>query len=257
MTEEKFRVFLNYVAAVILSFCVFGMIVWAWESFNTVPPQTHKIILTVSPDSIYESKKFSYYTDSLIQVIGKHEQVIADKYESVLDEKADSQKYWSIAGVLVSVILGIAGFFGFKTFKDIESGCRKTAEDVANEKAKEESTKTSKSETKEYLEGHLAAEIRNASNVYLGNQESHIKEMVKNAVVNTLADVSDKIDELSDKLEELDSRLTMLERSGNTSGEQQTEPISSEATNPPTDNSSGISGNSGKTIAIGEVNLFE
>lgn len=255
MTDDKFRIFLNYVAAIILGCCILGMIVWAWTSFKTIPPQTHKIILTVSPDSVYDSKKFSYYTDSLIQVIGKHEHVIADKYEAVLDEKADSQKYWSIAGVLVSVVLGVAGFFGFKTFKDIESGCKKTAEEVANEKAIEVAKTTSKSESQEYLNSHLVMEVQNASNVYFGNQESHIKEMVENAVATSLSEMVDKIDALSEKLDDVDSRLTMLERSVNTNGTPKTDPNTETA--PSTDTPSKTSDDSDNTIATAEINLFE
>ena len=114
MNEEKFHMFLNYMAAILLSLCFVGIIVMACKCFTAQAPQTHRIVITVSPDSVYDDAKFSYYTDSLISVINKHEHVIADRYEAILEDKADTQKYWSIAGILVSTILGIAGFFGFK-----------------------------------------------------------------------------------------------------------------------------------------------
>lgn len=254
MTDEKFRIFLNYVAAIILCCCILGMIAWAWASFNTVPPQTHKIILTVSPDSVHDSKKFSYYTDSLIQVIGKHEHVIADKYEAVLDEKVDSPKYWSIAGVLVSVVLGVAGFFGFKTFKDIESDCKKTAEDVANEKAIEVAKATSKNESQQYLDSHLSIEVQNASDVYLGNQERHIEDMVRNAVASAQNEFSDNIDELYEKLNDLDSRLTVFEGTVNTNDMQHTSSDQRTAEDPMENTSNACDNNHAVTD---DISLFE
>ena len=125
MNEEKFHMFLNYMSAIILSLCFVGIIVMACKCFTAKAPQTHRIVITVSPDSVYDDAKFSYYTDSLISVINKHEHVIADRYEAILEDKADTQKYWSIAGILVSMILGIAGFFGFKSIKDIERAAKK------------------------------------------------------------------------------------------------------------------------------------
>lgn len=253
MSEEKFRVFLNYIAAVILGFCVMGMIVWAWNCFRAVYPQTHVITLTVSPDSIYDSERFSYYTDSLIQVINKHEHILADKYEAMLDEKADSQKYWTIAGVLVSIIIGVTGFFGFKSLKDIEADCKKTAEDVAREKAIEIATVTSRNDTKDYLDSHLATEVLNASNTYLGNQENHIEEMVINAVMRSRTEMTDRIDELSEKNNDLDGRLTALERKSNIVDSQQTSSdlgqseISSVSISAANDNSTDSGG----------INLFE
>lgn len=79
--------------------------------------------MTVSPDSIYNEEKFSYYTDSLMQVINKHEHVIEERYNAILEEKYNTQQYWTIAGILTTVVITILGFFGYKSFKDIETKC--------------------------------------------------------------------------------------------------------------------------------------
>lgn len=245
MNEEKFHIFLNYVAAILLSLCFVGIIVMACRCFTAPAPQTHRIVLTVSPDSVYDDAKFSYYTDSLISVINKHEHVIADRYEAMLEDKADTQKYWSIAGILVSTILGIAGFFGFKSIKDIEHDCKETAKNIAASTATSISTTTSKEKTQEYLNDNLKKEVKDASDVYFRSQEGHISEMVKNEVINAITDCSDKLDELTGEMEELAERLDKIERSKNPDGNANAS-ASSESKEQPVVSS-----------ASGEIDLFE
>ena len=208
---DKLKSFLDKSAAILLIVCAIGLIVLACNCFSSKRPQTHRIILTVSPDSVYEDKQFCYYTDSLINVINKHEHVIADRYEAMLEDRADTQKYWSIAGILVSIIIGIAGFFGFKTIKDIEHDCQETAKKIAAETATSVATSTSKTKTEEYLQQHLREEVQNASDVYLGNQENHIKEMVQNAVARVQNETSEMLDDLNGRVDEISERLDALD----------------------------------------------
>lgn len=245
MNEEKFHIFLNYAATVVLVLCFLGGIVMACRCFTAQAPQTHRIVLTVSPDSVYDDAKFSYYTDSLISVINKHEHIIADRYEAMLEDKADTQKYWSIAGILVSTILGIAGFFGFKSIKDIEHDCKETAKSIAASTATSISTTTSKERTHEYLNANLKKEVKDASDVYFGSQEKHVSEMVKNSVANNLKDYSDKLDELSGEIEGIEERLDKIERSKNPDGNANAS-ASSESKEQPVVSS-----------ASGEIDLFE
>lgn len=209
--EDKLKSFLDKSAAILLVVCAIGLIVLACNCFSSKRPQTHRIILTVSPDSVYDDKQFCYYTDSLINVVNKHEHVIADRYEAILEDRADTQKYWSIAGILVSIIIGIAGFFGFKTIKDIEHDCQETAKKIAAETATSVATSTSKTKTEEYLQQHLREEVQNASDVYLGNQENHIKEMVQNAVARVQNDTSEMLDDLNGRVDEISERLDALD----------------------------------------------
>lgn len=245
MNEEKFHMFLNYMAAILLSLCFVGIIVMACKCFTAQAPQTHRIVITVSPDSVYDDAKFSYYTDSLISVINKHEHVIADRYEAILEDKADTQKYWSIAGILVSTILGIAGFFGFKSIKDIERDCKETAQNIAASTATSISTITSKEKTQEYLNANLKKEVKDASDVYFGSQEKHVSEMVKNAVANNLKDYSDNLEELTEEMEGIEERLDKIEQSINDDGNTN---VSAPSKNNEQPEVSSVSG---------EINLFE
>lgn len=235
--DDKLKSFLNWLAAIVLSICVIGMLVGTFCCFWHTEPQTHHIVLTVSPDSIYDDAKFSYYTDSLINVINKHEHVIADRYEAILEDKEDAQRYWSIGGMLLSVVLGVAGFFGFKTIKDIEHNCNKTANSVASSVASQRIQK--------YLKTDFKREVREASDVYFGNQKSHITEMVKDEVERYATAKSDKFDELNDRLDEIEERLTLLEKEKNS---EDSKGFSSPSEN---DNSTTVSSKTG------EYDLFD
>lgn len=211
MKEEDFHTFLNCLAALLLFTCSCGIIYRACSCFTDQVTQTHRIVLTVSPDSVYDDAKFSYYTDSLITVINKHEHVIADRYEAILEDKADTQKYWSLAGFLVSVIVGIAGFFGFKSIKDIEHDCKETAEEIAASKAASVASATSKEITQKYLDDNLKKEVLDASRDYFGDREQLIREMVRKAVTEKTAGVSDVLENLTKQLDEIEDRLERME----------------------------------------------
>lgn len=124
MGDSKFSTFLNYMAGVIVAICiigiVYGSVIYLTQSRNV---QKYQIVLTVSPDSIYNDNKFSYYTDSLIQVINRHEHILEDRYNAILEEKYNTQQYWTIAGILTTIVISILGFFCYKSFKDIETKC--------------------------------------------------------------------------------------------------------------------------------------
>lgn len=124
MGDSKFSSFMNYAACIVTSVCVLGIVYGAFVYFTQSRNiQHYQIVLTVSPDSIYDNEKFSYYTDSLIQVINKHEHVIEDRYNAILEEKYNTQQYWTIAGILTTIVISLLGFFGYKSFKDIETKC--------------------------------------------------------------------------------------------------------------------------------------
>lgn len=124
MEDNKFSVFLNYAACFVVCICIIGLMYGAVIYFTQAKSiQKYQIVLTVSPDSIYDNEKFSYYTDSLIQVINRHEHIIEDRYNAILEEKYETQKYWTIAGILTTIVISILGFFGYKSFNDIESKC--------------------------------------------------------------------------------------------------------------------------------------
>lgn len=130
------------------------------------------MVLTVNPDSSFDAETFSYYTDSLIQVINKHEHVLEDRYNAILEEKQDAQRYWSIAGVVASIIIAVFGVFGYKSFKDIENKC----EDLVR-------TETAKI-LNDKLQGLVHSELSQTS--YSQQLENRVAENIQNTILRNV-----------------------------------------------------------------------
>lgn len=182
MEDNKFSTFLNYAACFVILVCiigiVYGMIAYFTQSKDI---QEYQIVLTVSPDSIYNGEKFSYYTDSLIQVINRHEHVIEERYNAILEEKYNTQQYWTIAGVLTTVVITILGFFGYKSFKDIETKC----------------VDISKTTTTKIVRRSLGSIVKSQMND--DNFSSDIIKAVRNEIENsTLKNIENRLSALED-----------------------------------------------------------
>ena len=138
-------------AIALLFICTIGIIFAGLSWFHprqTVTPD-YNLVLTVASDSTgFNVEKFSVYSDSLITVINQHEKVLNEKYSSFIAEKEHTLRIESIVGILLSIIVAIVGFFGYKNIKSIE----KKAVDIANDHVSKE--------VSNYLDKNLADIIR-------------------------------------------------------------------------------------------------
>lgn len=98
----------------------------------------HEIQLSVIPDSLGILPKDVYMVvDSLQTYIHITEQRIADKYEYFLEQKKDENILFSVGSLFGGIFISILGFFGYKSFKDIEAKAEKQAGIIAAESAEE------------------------------------------------------------------------------------------------------------------------
>lgn len=187
MGDRKFLIFLNYMAGVIVAICiigiVYGSVIYLTQSRNV---QKYQIVLTVSPDSIYNDNKFSYYTDSLIQVINRHEHILEDRYDAILEEKYNTQQYWTIAGILTTIVISILGFFGYKSFKDIESKCVEISKATTANIVQESLLSIVKSEmsNSDFSSKIIAAVSKEIDNSKLANIENRLSVLEDSVVAN-------------------------------------------------------------------------
>lgn len=89
--------------------------------------------------------------DSLITVVKRHEQELAEKYQYALEQKIDQNQYFSLGTFIVGVVLSIFGFFGYKSIRSIEIKANKDAERAAKQ--------TSEDVTKAYLDEKLLGKV--------------------------------------------------------------------------------------------------
>lgn len=122
--DSKFSSFLNYAACSVLVVAFLALIIGSFTIFKGKNVQQYQVVLTVNPDSSFDAETFSYYTDSLIQVINKHEYVLEERYNAILEEKQDAQRYWSIAGVVASIIIAVFGVLVISLLKILKTNVK-------------------------------------------------------------------------------------------------------------------------------------
>ena len=81
-------------------------------------------------------------------MVNRHERILDEKYASFISEKEQTLRIESIVGILISIIVAVVGFFGYKSIKSIE----KKAADIAKERVEHEVV--------DYLDKNLVGMIR-------------------------------------------------------------------------------------------------
>lgn len=101
--------------------------------------QTYNIELTVKTDTIgYLTKESKAMMDSVVHVVANQNSILQTKYEALVDHESDNLVLVKIGGILVTVIVSILGFFGFRSFKSIEEIAVNNAEGAAKKKLDDE-----------------------------------------------------------------------------------------------------------------------
>lgn len=101
--------------------------------------QTYNIELTVKTDTLgILTRESQAMMDSVIHVVANQNRVLQGKYETMADHETDNLVMVKIGGILVTVIVSILGFFGFRSFKSIEEIAVNNAEGAAKKKLDDE-----------------------------------------------------------------------------------------------------------------------
>ena len=188
--EDRVKGLADILAVALLFLCALGVLLVSVIWFVPKDKQTIKqeLVITATPDTTgFKCEEFSFYTDSLINVIYRHEDLLERKYASVLEEKEYTMKVQSVLGVLISIIVAVVGFFGYKNIKSIE----KKAINLAEEKVKKE--------VSDYLDKNLVAKLRG---VLKSNFAEYMDEKVSNKIASQIkGEVSKRI------IEETESKI--------------------------------------------------
>lgn len=242
--QEELGLLLNKMAAWILFLCiVVAAVTVAFFSLDRAILDEEK---EVKISYVFQTDTLGTVTpqsralaDSVLYEMSKHEQRIADKYEYIIEQRSNIEDYLTWGGILITVVISIFGFFGYKSLHDIqerilkhvEPSAQKAAEDKAEKicgskhdayvtrtKAKIEAWKT-KTETTIYsyqsekfssLEKDLTENI--GRNIARQKQilEEQIRARVQEEYNQNFADKAQEIKNNSDIIDSLQADITSL-----------------------------------------------
>ena len=242
--QEELGLLLNKMAAWILFICsVVAAVTVAFFSFDRAildEEKEVKISYVFQTDTLGSvTPQSRALADSVLYEMSKHEQRIADKYEYIIEQRSNIEDYLTWGGILLTVVISIFGFFGYKSLHDIqerilkhvEPSAQKAAEDKAEEicggkhdayvtrtEAKIEAWKTT-TETKIYsnqsekfssLKKDLTENI--GRNIARQKQilEEQIRTRVKEEYNQNFADKAQEIKNNSDIINSLQADITTL-----------------------------------------------
>lgn len=217
---EKFwkRTLLNdRLASWILAICALVLIVTLAvvaivSSCKHVEPQ--RVELTLVPaDSVSGASQFSKRDDmvmisrckldSIVARFDAHEAQLAQKYQYIIEKRDEEDNYRNIFMLIFGIAVSTVGFFGYRSFADIEKRAMKVAEEKAEEVAKEQAQKTAKEVAQNTAQNYCSQNVNQLVQSYLAqNLPNEV-----NSRVNTLFNGEGKEAIVQEVYCELDTRL--------------------------------------------------
>ena len=171
-------------------------------------PAPNQITLTVVADSTgVVSPDVILKIDSLAVLVKQQDADVRDRYAYMIEQKEQENTLIAIGSILVSIILAIFGFFGYRSFKSIEDQAVNNAREKASSKVNTEMVSMKKELDKE-LRGVI-------DKTFLDEYENRLKQRVSdvlNDVYNeTISARLASIQSNSEELDDIKKRLTSAE----------------------------------------------
>ena len=154
--QEELGLLLNKMAAWILFLCiVVAAVTVAFFSLDRAILDEEK---EVKISYVFQTDTLGTVTpqsralaDSVLYEMSKHEQRIADKYEYIIEQRSNIEDYLTWGGILITVVISIFGFFGYKSLHDIQERILKHVEPSAQKAAEDKAEKICRSKHDAYV----------------------------------------------------------------------------------------------------------
>lgn len=152
---------------------------------TVLTPKVARLEIQMIPDSLSEGATYSKKEmDSLITLTKQTLDSYQHHFESEKVQKEQDDVYKSFGALLLSVIVGLCGFFGFKSFKDIKEKGEQTAKDAATKIAEGVAEAAAKKAAETYLESKLPEVVdKQFEKSFKDTMVNSIKESVKTEVI--------------------------------------------------------------------------
>lgn len=158
------------VAVIVTALGMFSMLGYNRFIKEPVLSNTVSIIIQVDTTGVL-TPETKIETDRIIAIFEAHEHLLKDKYEHILQQKEDIKDYFTWGGSLLTIVLSIFGFFGFRSLQSID-------ERVVNSVTPKASDKATQS-AEQLVNTRLNGYIDNADK-RLDNSEKNQEEKIKN-----------------------------------------------------------------------------
>ncbi len=171
----------------LLFILVAGVIVCALVFFVTDlirEPKVRDIVIRVDvADSVYkEGKDNMVYgacqIDSLVNVVKEYELELDEKYQYLLENRQDDDRFKTWSALIVGIIVSLCGFWGYRSLRDLREDLTKSTE------------KTTALTVDDYLSKNLQMKVNDA---LTNSLKSKIVEIIKAHVFDTLNSSDDSI----------------------------------------------------------------
>lgn len=128
--------------------CMFG---YSRYIKDPIHPNVVSIVIDVDTTGVI-SPKTRIETDKIIATFEAHEHLLKDKYEHILQQKEDIKDYFTWGGMLITIVLSIFGFFGFRSIQSIDERVINWVTPKASEKATQSAEQLINTRLKGYLD---------------------------------------------------------------------------------------------------------
>ena len=139
------------VGVIITALALFGMLGYNRYVKDPVQPNVVTIVLQVDSTGVLSSETKAE-TDKIIAAFEAHEHLLKDKYEHILQQKENVQEYFTWGGMLITIVLSIFGFFGFRSLQSIDERVVNSVTPKASEKAIQSAEHLISTRLKDYLD---------------------------------------------------------------------------------------------------------
>ena len=212
------------IASILIGLCVVALLGVAGFAFfqsktKALQPIEVKVIVPVDSTGAMTAETM-LKIEELKTELTRHEQLLEDRYKHVLEQKEDMNDLWSVGSMFLAVVLGLFGFFGYKSMSSIEEKVQKEAERVAKDKlqATAEQVRADVVEgMKEQVDAAVDKSMADYKSAAKKQIDATIHEKVKDSIqkvndmTGTVSDLSESIGNLDGKVVKLKERLDAIE----------------------------------------------
>ena len=212
------------IASILIGLCVAALLGVAGFTYfqsrsKSVQTVEMKVVIPVDSTGTMTAETIQKI-EELKSELTRHEQLLEDRYKHVLEQKEDMNDLWSIGSMFLAVVLGLFGFFGYKSMSSIEEKVQKEAERVAKEKlqATAEQVKSGVVDgMKEQVDSAVDKSMAHYKSTTKKSIDATIQEKVKDSIqkvndmASTVSDLSTSIGNLDQKVIKQQERLDAMD----------------------------------------------